>query len=137
AIQELVIGGWNAMRRGDCETALHLLGEAAAAPEGPASFRASGMLGDLAEAGRCMKQDDRLALQHYQRAAKGRNAPASFDIGVVASRLRDFAMAAAAYRDAAELGYARAQSTIGSFYENGTGVERDGVAAVEWFRKAA
>ena len=40
------------------------------------------------------------------------------------------------YRKAAEQGYAEAQYTIGTFYENGTWVEQDYTEAMEWYSKA-
>lgn len=40
------------------------------------------------------------------------------------------------YLKAAEQGYAEAQYTIGTFYENGTWVEQDDEKALEWYSKA-
>lgn len=40
------------------------------------------------------------------------------------------------YMKAAEQGYAEAQYTIGTFYENGTWVEQDDAKALEWYGKA-
>ncbi len=40
------------------------------------------------------------------------------------------------YRQAAEQGYARAQTNLGLMYENGKGVPQDEEQAIYWYRKA-
>lgn len=49
----------------------------------------------------------------------------------------DYVEAAKWFRLAAEQGLAEAQHALGSFYEDGTGVEQDYTEAVKWYKKAA
>jgi TPR repeat protein len=50
---------------------------------------------------------------------------------------RDYAKAAKLYRQAADLGHAKAQVGLGTLHATGRGVPRDDAEAVRWFRKAA
>jgi hypothetical protein len=50
---------------------------------------------------------------------------------------RDYGTALAWYRRAAEQGYAPSQRWLGSFYQNGWGVQQDYTQALVWYRKAA
>jgi len=50
---------------------------------------------------------------------------------------RDLPAAAESYRQAAEMGYAKAEYALGCCYHNGHGVERDMEKAVEWCQQAA
>lgn len=135
---DVMRGGWNAFRRGDCATALRLLEEAARrAPPDKSSIKAASLVGGIYESGRCPPQDDRKALEYYRLAAAQGDIDASFNVGVVADRLQDYKAAVAAYRQAAEAGMARAQSILGEHYRDGRGVERDAPKAVSWYRRAA
>ncbi|HEX6704499.1 MAG TPA: NB-ARC domain-containing protein [Albitalea sp.] len=50
---------------------------------------------------------------------------------------RDVSAAVKLYRQAAEMGNASAQNSLGRLYETGDGVERNVLKAVTWYRKAA
>jgi TPR repeat protein len=50
---------------------------------------------------------------------------------------RDYAEAVKWYRKAANQGYARAQSNLGTMYSNGHGVPQDYLLAYMWFNVAA
>ena len=50
---------------------------------------------------------------------------------------KDFAVAAAWFRKAAEKGLSGAQYELGMMYKEGRGVQKDSVKAVEWLGKAA
>ncbi len=50
---------------------------------------------------------------------------------------QDYVQAVKLYRLAADQGYARAQTSIGTMYASGHGVPQDDVQAVKWFRLAA
>lgn len=64
-------------------------------------------------------------------------ADAEFDRGWQAYESRDYAAAAAAWRQAAERGHPRAQNGLGVLYRDGLGVEKDAATAVTWFRISA
>ena len=65
------------------------------------------------------------------------NAERYFELGDAAYAAGDYATATGWFREAAKLGYADAQNTLGYCYYFGDGVKQDYAAAVEWYRKAA
>ncbi len=50
---------------------------------------------------------------------------------------KDYVIAAALYKKAAEYGYDRAQNNLGWCYQHGLGVEKDYTKAAQWYRKSA
>ena len=60
-----------------------------------------------------------------------------FDKGVEYYEVGDYTNAVKYFQQAAEQGYAQAQSNLGVCYENGQGVPQSYTEAVEWIKKAA
>lgn len=111
-----------AMKRGDAEAPL--------------------MLGDLYARGLGVRQDYARAAELFRAAANfGRSAEAQYRLGDLYAYGRglpqDYSMAIEWLRKAALRGHAGAQSYLGSFYENGYGVDRDLVDAYVWYALAA
>ena len=50
---------------------------------------------------------------------------------------KDYAQALVWYRKAAAKNYSSAKTSLGMFYEHGTGVSRDDATALKWYREAA
>ncbi len=50
---------------------------------------------------------------------------------------KDYVIAAALYKKAADYGYDRAQNNLGWCYQHGLGVEKDYTKAAQWYRKSA
>jgi TPR repeat protein len=65
------------------------------------------------------------------------NSQVGFNMGLAAYRKKDFATALSEWRPLAIFGNARAQFTLGTMYETGSGVTRNDREAVKWFRFAA
>jgi TPR repeat protein len=114
-----------AMKRGDLEAPL--------------------MLGDLYARGLGVRQDYARAAELYRTAANfGRSAQtlaqAQYLLGDLYAYGRglpqDYSLAVEWLRKAALRGHAGAQSYLGSFYENGYGVDRDLVEAFVWYSLA-
>lgn len=111
-----------AMKRGDLEAPL--------------------MLGDLYARGLGVRQDYARAAELYRTAANfGRSADAQYRLGDLYAYGRglpqDYALAIDWLRKAGLRGHAGAQSYLGSFYENGFGIDRDPVEAFVWYSLAA
>jgi hypothetical protein len=111
-----------AMKRGDTEAPL--------------------MLGDLYARGIGVRQDYARAAELYRAAANfGRSVEAQYLLGDLYAYGRglplDYALAIEWLRKAGLRGHAGAQSYLGSFYENGYGVDRDPVEAFVWYSLAA
>ena len=60
-----------------------------------------------------------------------------FELGRALERGGSYAAAVAAYRRAADGGYAAAQMSLGTMYQDGLGIAHDDAQAVIWFRNAA
>lgn len=100
------------------------------------------MLGDLYARGFGVRQDYARAAELYRSAANfGRSAEAQYLLGDLYAYGRglpqDYAMAIDWLRKAGLRGHAGAQSYLGSFYENGFGIDRDPVEAYVWYSLAA
>jgi TPR repeat protein len=65
------------------------------------------------------------------------NAAELYRKGEERYKAKDYKAALTYYRQAADAGYADAQSNLGYMYENGRGVTKDYAEAVSWYRKAA
>lgn len=63
-------------------------------------------------------------------------ARADFEAGVTAARAGDYERARREWQSLAESGHRDAQFNLALLYENGLGVERDGVIAAQWYRRA-
>src|SRR5262245_59322564 len=61
----------------------------------------------------------------------------AFEDGLDAARRADYATVLRLWRPLAEQGDARVQSHLALMYENGRGVPKDFVAAVNWYQRAA
>lgn len=70
-------------------------------------------------------------------AAKQGHADAQHTLGSYCMQSDDIAKAIWFYKQAAEQGHAKAQYDLGVCYVTGTGLERNVVTAVRWFRRAA
>jgi hypothetical protein len=100
------------------------------------------MLGDLYARGLGVRQDYARAAELYRTAANfGRSAEAQYRLGDLYAYGRglpqDYALAIDWLRKAGLRGHAGAQSYLGSFYENGFGIDRDPVEAFVWYALAA
>ena len=100
------------------------------------------MLGDLYARGLGVRQDYARAAELYRTAANfGRSVEAQYLLGDLYAYGRglpqDYAMAIDWLRKAGLRGHAGAQSYLGSFYENGFGIDRDPVEAYVWYNLAA
>ena len=100
------------------------------------------MLGDLYARGIGVRQDYARAAELYRTAANfGRSAEAQYLLGDLYAYGRglpqDYTLAIDWLRKAALAGHAGAQSYLGSFYENGYGIDRDPVEAFVWYTLAA
>ena len=70
-------------------------------------------------------------------AGSADSAEKIFSRGIALSDAKDPVNAAAAFRQAADMGYAEAQYTLGCCYDEGFGVEPNDEEAVKWYRLAA
>ena len=76
-------------------------------------------------------------------AAKVNAAPAEqdpqelYELGLEASRAKDYETAFKYFQPAAEQGHAQGQAWLGWLYEHGHGVEQDDGESVKWYRLAA
>ena len=81
------------------------------------------------------------ALRAWRPLAKGGNASAQFNLGLMYDKGQgvdqDFREAVKWYRLAAVQGNASAQLSLGLMYHKGQGVDQDFHAAVQWFQSAA
>lgn len=98
--------------------------------------KAQVMLGVMHKSGVGLPQDRALALEWFKKAAEHGNTAAQTHINVMLNEDLD-RKAAEKLRLSAENGDPLAQYTLGSMYEQGTGVQRDNKTAAEWYRKAA
>jgi tetratricopeptide (TPR) repeat protein len=83
--------------------------------------------------------DARAAIAACNAALKAdpQNPRLKFELGRAQERSGAYADAVAAYRAAADQGYAAAQNALGAMYQDGLGVKKDRGAAEAWFRRAA
>jgi len=100
------------------------------------------MLGDLYARGLGVRQDYARAAELYRTAANfGRSTEAQYLLGDLYAYGRglpqDYTLAIEWLRKAGLGGHAGAQSYLGSFYENGFGIDRDPVEAYVWYSLAA
>jgi hypothetical protein len=65
------------------------------------------------------------------------SAETLFNLGVVAYRTGDYAVALDNFQKSANQGNAQAQFALGYMYENGLGLDKNESIAVEWFQKSA
>lgn len=72
------------------------------------------------------------AVQQYPNSAR-----LIFELGRAYHKYGDFNSAAAFYQQAADQGFAAAETGLGFLYDNGQGVPQDYVQAMLWYRKAA
>jgi TPR repeat protein len=72
------------------------------------------------------------AIQQYPNSKR-----LAYQLGRAFDKIADYGSALFRYRQAAEQGYAPAQTAVGFAYANGNGVLRDETEAVIWYRKAA
>ena len=70
-------------------------------------------------------------------APKAQNEGDAFTLGLEAYNQKDYIKSVELWHQAAVQGNAKAQSALGSAYQNGLGVTKDDAKAVEWFQKAA
>jgi TPR repeat protein len=92
-------------------------------------------LASMYERGWGVPEDKKAAELWYRKAANQGLAEAEYWLAL--AYLEDPIEQATWYRRAAEHGHAGAQSSLGSMYHEGRGVERDRSQAISWFRKAA
>ncbi len=97
--------------------------------------RALLFLGFMYDFGQGVPEDDREAFKWYQLAAEQGYAEAKNNIYVLAKN--DFPEALTVLLNDAKKGVAVAQYTLGSMYEIGEGVLKDGKEAVKWYLLAA
>lgn len=116
-----------------------LLRKAAAQGDAEACFR----LGGQYKKGQDVQQNDRLAFEYFERAARLNHADALFVLGITYQEgylniEKNFARAIELYRRAAEQGSGEAQYFLGHHYENGwNGQEPDFQAAERYYLRAA
>ena len=118
----------------------HAIDAAKAVPACEAALAADQMNGRLWYAyARALQRagDEAGALDAFQRAAE-RNYPVAENMmGMMYQNARQFDQAAQWVRRSADHGYLPAQTILGTFYLNGSGVPQDGKQAVAWLTKAA
>ena len=97
-------------------------------------------LGDMYAEGKGVEQNDKTAMQWYQRAADHGIADAQYNVGAsYAAGLgvaQSDADAAKWFRRAADQGMAFAQLNLGLMYAAGRGVAQDNVEAMTWLQIA-
>jgi hypothetical protein len=98
--------------------------------------QAQSILGWLYENGEGVTQDDKQALEWYQKAANQGFAEAQYNLGNMYHD-KDNEQAVFWYKKAAQQGDIGAQFTLGWMYDTGLGVTRDEKQAVMWYQKAA
>ncbi len=100
---------------------------------------AQNMLGRCYENGWGTNIDRQRAAECYRRAAEAGLAWAQYNLGhmLLAGVARDCDEAFAWYRRAAAQGHARAMNLVGRCFEEGWGIDRDPLAARDWYRKSA
>ena len=76
-------------------------------------------------------------MTNWLQKAKEGDPIAQRNLGRAYDTEKDYKEAVKWYREAADQGYAPAQSDLGLMYESGLGVEKDYKEAVVWYRKAA
>lgn len=88
-----------------------------------------------------VRQDDKLAMNWFKRAAEQGQTDAQFMVGSRHDQGKgvpqNFQEAAKWYHKAAEKGYALAQFNLGALYANGEGVPFDNITAYAWSSLAA
>ncbi len=136
--------GMAAYRQEQYSEALAAWEKAAAAGHPDALFN----LGVLHERGEGVEKDNEKALAWFEKAAakQAKNAAAAvtrvkanltFGRAFAAYQQKDFVTAAAAWKEAAELGSGGAMFNLGVLHEKGEGVSYDLMGAMAWFEKAA
>jgi TPR repeat protein len=116
--------------------------EPAEAQTEPMDAEAQFSLGFKYKKGEGVPQDDRKAMEWWQKAADQGNAWAQASLGAMYFNggqgvPKDGRKAVEWWRKAADQGNAWAQNKLGDLYENGRGVPQDNRQAVEWHQKAA
>jgi uncharacterized protein len=107
--------------------------------------RAQTRLGTLHHLGLGVREDDTLARQWFERAARQGFAPAQFELGnlyayghaPVPPGEDTQRLAAQWYFEAARQGHAEAQYSLGILFLAGSGVQRNPVEARKWIARAA
>lgn len=130
-----------AIGRKDYAAAAGLLEPLAAAGDPRAQTR----LGTLHHLGLGVREDDALARQWFERAARQGFAPAQFELGnlyayghaPVAAGDDTQRLAAQWYFEAARQGHADAQYSLGILFLAGSGVQRNPAEARKWIARAA
>jgi hypothetical protein len=84
-----------------------------------------------------MRPTDAIAACNAALKKEPANQRLRFELGRALERGGSYAEAVAAYRRAADSGYAAAQMSLGTMYQDGLGITRDDAQAVTWFRNAA
>jgi uncharacterized protein len=131
----------DAIGRKDYAAAAGLLEPLAAA----GSARAQTRLGTLYHLGLGVPENDALARQWFERAARQGFAPAQFELGnlyayghaPVAAGEDTQRLAAQWYFEAARQGHAEAQYSLGILFLAGSGVQRNPGEARKWLTRAA
>ena len=108
------------------------------------SSDASWALGMIYSEGRRVEQDDEIALMWYTKAAQRSDhamdlffrLAEQYEEGKYHCK-QNFHYAAIYYEKAAQLGNVEAQYKLGSFYEEGKGVEKNIELSFQWYEKAA
>lgn len=93
--------------------------------------------GVLYAKGQGVEKDEVKAHQWFALAARKGNSPALYRLGTEALRKKDYANAVKHIRPAAERGYAPAQLTLATLYQNGWGVKASREEAIMWNLRAA
>jgi len=130
-----------AIGRKDYTTAARLLEPLATAGDAHAQTR----LGTLHHLGLGVREDDALALQWFERAARQGFAPAQFELGnlyayghaPVPPGEDTQRLAAQWYFEAARRNHAEAQYSLGILFLAGSGVQRNPAEARKWIARAA
>lgn len=104
------------------------------------SLDARNMLGRCHELGWGVPIDHAAALAHYRRAADRGHAWGRYNVGCLllyGNVPRDHAQAFVCFTQAAEAGHAKASGMLGRCHEEGWGTPVNGVAAIDWYARAA
>lgn len=100
-------------------------------------------IGDIYFSGMSVAQDYNEAAKWYMNAARQGNSPAisalnlMYSEGVSAQNNGEHHSAYRLWRPLADLGYARAQCSLGLLYYRGLGVPQNYTEAVKWYRRSA
>ncbi|KAF9577107.1 hypothetical protein BGW38_007895, partial [Lunasporangiospora selenospora] len=93
-------------------------------------------LGLLYSNGKGVRKNPAKAMEWFLKASDGGDANASFNLGKLYLKERDYDNAMKRFLKASDSGFPQAACGIGILYEEGYGVEQDYTKAMEWYIKA-